>query len=154
MSDLNEVVAAANRLSEQKEDEALLVLIGMREKAIASDPTRKDDPNLEVVYAEPTMGPLDDIKRLGTRITNRWSKELFAIVCGNAEKDTKERQEVLNSLNLGEAAVMVAVASALISLGVGAAIAAPLAPLIVRRFIWPAKDELCEAWGEAIEKES
>lgn len=154
MSDLNEVVAAANRLSEQKEDEALLVLIGMREKAIASDPTRKDDPNLEVAYAEPTMGPLDDIKRLGTRITNRWSKELFAIVCGNAEKDTKERQEVLNSLNLGEAAVMVAVASALISLGVGAAIAAPLAPLIVRRFIWPAKDELCEAWGEAIEKES
>jgi hypothetical protein len=154
MPDLNEVVAAAGRLNEQKEDEALLVLIGMREKAIASDPTRKDDPNLEVVYAEPTMGPLDDIKRLGKRITSRWSKELFAIVCGNAEKDTKERQEVLNSLNFGEAAVMAAVAGALISLGVGAAIAAPLAPLIVRRFIWPAKDELCGAWGEAIEKES
>ena len=154
MSDLNEVVAAANQLNEQKEDEALLVLIGMREKVIAADPERKDDPNLSVVYEEPTMGPLDDIKRLGKRVTIRWSKELFAICCGNADKDSKERTELLNSINLGEAAVMAAVAGALISLGVGAAIAAPLAPLIVRRFIWPAKDELCLAWGEAIEKES
>ncbi len=154
MSDLNEVVAAANQLNEQKEDEALLVLIGMREKAIAADPSRQDDPNLSVVYEDSTMGPLDDIKRLGKRIMNRWSKELFAICCGNADKDSKERTELLNSINLGEAAVMAAVASVLISLGVGAAIAAPLAPLIVRRFIWPAKDELCSAWGEAIEKES
>jgi hypothetical protein len=154
MSDLNEVVAAANQLNAQKEDEALLVLIGMREKAIAADPARADDPNLSVVYEEPTMGPLDDIKRLGNRVLNRWSKELHAICCGNADKDSKERTELLNSINLGEAAVMAAVATALISLGVGAAIAAPLAPLIVRRFIWPAKDELCVAWGEAIEKES
>lgn len=57
----------------------------------------------------------------------------------------------LTSLNLGEAAVIAAVAGALIGLGVGAAIAAPLAPLIVRRFIWPAKDELCVAWGESID---
>jgi hypothetical protein len=154
MTDVNEVVAAANQLNEQKEDEALLVLIGMREKAIAADPERKDDPNLSVVYEEPTMGPLDDIKRLGKRVTNRWNKELYAICCGNADKDSKERTELLNSINLGEAAVMAAVAGALISLGVGAAIAAPLAPLIVRRFIWPAKDELCGAWGEAIEKDS
>ena len=154
MADLNEVVAAANQLNEQKEDEALLVLIGMREKAVAAAPERSDDPNLDVSYEENTMGPLDDIKRLGKRITNRWSKELFAIVCGKEDKDAKERESLLSSINLGEAAVIGAVAAALIGLGVGAAIAAPLAPLIVRRFIWPAKDELCDAWGEAIEKES
>lgn len=154
MSDLNEVVEAANRLHEQKEDEALLVLIGMREKAIEAEPELKDDANLNVVYAEPTMGPLDEIKRLGKRIATRWSKELHGIVCGNESKDAKERESLLSSLSLGETAVIAAVAGALISLGVGAAIAAPLAPLIVRRFIWPAKDELCEAWGEAIEKES
>ena len=154
MPNLSAIVTAARRLNEQKEDEALYVLIGMREKAVANEPGLKDDPELEVVYAEPTMGPLDDIKRLGKRITNRWSKELHAIVCGNADKDAEVRESLLNSLSLGEAAVIAAVASALISLGVGAAIAAPLAPLLVRRFIWPAKDELCEAWGEAIEKES
>ena len=154
MSDLNEVVAAANHLHEEKDDEALLVLIGMRDKAVAEDPQGKDDPNLAVTYAENTMGPLDDIKRLGNRILGRWSKELFGICCGKESRDSKERQELLSSLNLGEAAVIAAVAGVLISLGVGAAIAAPLAPLLVRRFIWPAKDELCDAWGEAIEKDS
>jgi len=154
MPNLSAIVTTARRLNEQKEDEALYVLIGMREKAVANEPALKDDPDLEVVYAEPTMGPLDDIKRLGKRITNRWSKELYAIVCGNENKDTEVRESLLNSLSLGEAAVIAAVASALIGLGVGAAIAAPLAPLLVRRFIWPAKDELCEAWGEAIEKDS
>ena len=154
MSDLNEVVAAANQLNEQKQDdEALLVLIGMREKALAADPARKDDPNLEVVYEEPTMGPLDDIKRLGKRVTTRWNKELYGICCGNETMDSKERAAVLSSLNLGEAAVIAAVAGVLISLGVGAALAAPLAPLIVRRFIWPAKDELCVAWRESMEAE-
>ena len=154
MPNLSAIVTTARRLNEQKEDEALYVLIGMREKAVANEPALKDDPDLEVVYAEPTMGPLDDIKRLGKRITNRWNKELYAIVCGNDDKDTEVRESLLNSLSLGEAAVIAAVASALIGLGVGAAIAAPLAPLLVRRFIWPAKDELCEAWGEAIEKDS
>jgi len=151
---LNEVVAAANKLNQQKQDdEALLVLIGMREKAISAEPARKDDPNLEVVYEGSTMGPLDDLKRLGKRVASRWNKELFAIVCGPDNKDSEEREQLLNSLNLGEAAVIAAVAGALIGLGVGAAIAAPLAPLIVRRFIWPAKDELCVAWRESIEAE-
>lgn len=154
MTDLNEVVAAANKLNEQKQDdEALLVLIGMREKALSVEPARKDDPNLEVVYEGSTMGPLDDLKRLGKRVASRWNKELFAIVCGNERLDSKEREALLNSLNLGEAAVIAAVAGVLIGLGVGAAIAAPLAPLIVRRFIWPAKDELCVAWRESIEAE-
>ena len=154
MPNLSAIVSTARRLNEQKEDEALYVLIGMREKAVANEPALKDDPDLEVVYAEPTMGPLDDIKRLGKRITHRWAMELHAIVCGNEDKNTEVRESLLNSLSLGEAAVIAAVAGALISLGVGAAIAAPLAPLLVRRFIWPAKDELCEAWGEAIEKDS
>lgn len=154
MPNLSAIVTTARRLNEQKEDEALYVLIGMREKAVANEPALKDDPDLEVVYAEPTMGPLDDIKRLGKRITNRWARELYAIVCGNENKNAEVRESLLNSLSLGEAAVIAAVASALIGLGVGAAIAAPLAPLLVRRFIWPAKDELCEAWGEAIEKDS
>jgi hypothetical protein len=151
MIDVNAVVTAANRLNEEKDEEALLVQIGLREQAIKADPERQNDPNLDVVYAETTMGPLDELKRIGKRIANRWSKELHGLACGNESKCAKEREALLNSLNLGEAAVIAAVVTALISLGVGAAIAAPLAPLIVHKFIWPAKDELCLAWGEALE---
>ena len=154
MSDVDEVVAAANVLIQQKKnDEALLVLIGMRQQEIGNHPELENDPNLQVQYSESMMGSLDDLKRLGKRVASRWNKELFGVVCSNESKDSKEREALLNSLNVGEAAVIAAVAAALISLGVGAAIAAPLAPLIVRRFIWPAKDELCIAWGEAIERD-
>lgn len=152
MTDVNAVVTAAHRLNEEKDEDSLLVQIGLREQAIKADPGSEDDPNLDVVYTETTMGPLDDLKRIGKRIANRWSKELHSITCGNESKDAKEREALLNSINLGEAAVIAAVAAALISLGVGAAIAAPLAPLIVRKFIWPAKDELCLAWGEALDE--
>jgi hypothetical protein len=152
MTDVNAVVTAAQRLNEEKDEDSLLVQIGLREQAIKADPASQDDPNLNVTYTETTMGPLDDLKRIGKRIANRWSKELHSITCGNESKDAKEREALLNSINLGEAAVIAAVAAALISLGVGAAIAAPLAPLIVRKFIWPAKDELCLAWGEALEE--
>ena len=153
MPNVNEVITAASRLHEQKDDAALEVVIGMREKVITERPELKDDVNLEVEYEEDMMGPLDDIKRLGKSIIRRWNKELFGIVCGNTGKDRKDQEAVLTSLNLGEAAVIAAVAGVLVSLGVGGALAAPLAPIIVRRFIWPAKDELCVAWREKIDAE-
>jgi len=87
---------------------------------------------------------------LSRRILNRWNKELCGLVCGAKGNDQNTRKAIFDSLNLGEAAVIAAVVGALLSLGVGAALAAPLAPLIVGKFIWPAKDELCDAWGEAI----
>src|SRR5258708_6063451 len=96
------------------------------------------------------MGPLDDIKALAGRIVPSWNKELYKLVCGHQSDDRKDRQAVLDALQPGQGAVIAAVAAALLNMGVAAAIAAPLAPLIVSRFVWPAKDELCDAWQEAI----
>lgn len=150
MTDINAVVDAAKRLYTQKDEVGLELLIGMRAKAIEQDPTLEDNVDLEPKYQAETMGALDEIKALGSRILDRWNKELYHLVCGNKGEDQKDRKAVLSSLNIGEAAVIAAVASALLSLGVVAAIAAALAPLIVKRFIWPAKDELCGAWGESL----
>jgi len=150
MADLRAGVDAAQRSGKEKDDVALEVLVGMRAKAIETDPSLKDNVSFEPKYAAATMGALDDVKALGRRILNRWNKELFGVVCGNAGGDQKDRRAVLDSLNVSEAAVIAAVAGALLSLGVAAALAAAIAPLLVRRFIWPAKDELCAAWGEDI----
>jgi len=143
MPNAKTVADAANRLYKQKDEDALEVLIGMREKAIDANPALKDFE---------TMGGLDELKAMGRRILNRWNKELYGVVCGGKSGDQKDRKAVLDSLNLGETAVIAAVASALLTLGVYAAIAAALAPLIVKRFIWPAKDELCAAWGEGVKE--
>lgn len=150
MSDINAVVDAAKRLHARKDEVGLELLIGMRAKVIEQNPALNDNVDFEPKYHAETMGALDDIKALGRRILNRWNRELYGVVCGNKGNDRKDRKAVIDSLNVGEVAVIAAVASTLLSLGVAAAIAAPLAPLIVKRFIWPAKDELCDTWGEEL----
>lgn len=150
MADVDEVVAAANQLHDEKDDTALEVLIGMREIAVRANPQLKDDPFLEVKYDSDLMGPLDDLREVSRSIINRWNKELYLLVCANTGTGPDDRKALLNSLNLGETAIIAAVVAALMGLGVGGAFAAPLAPLIVRKFIMPAGDELCIFWGKAI----
>jgi hypothetical protein len=146
-----QVVADAALKLSKRDDASLEVLIAMRENAIKLDAELENDPLFEPKYDEPTMGGLDDLKALGQRIVARWNKELYGAVCGQKQEDGSARQTVLSSLNLDEAAVVAAVATALLTLGVAAALAAAIAPIIVRRFVWPAKDELCAAWGERLE---
>jgi hypothetical protein len=150
MPNVNSVVDAAIRLQKQKDDVALELLIGMRAKSIEEDSALKDDVDFEPKYDAETMGALDDVKALGRQILSRWNEELYGLVCTNKADDRKDRKKVLDSLNVSETAVIAAAATALLSLGVAAALAAALAPLIVRRFIWPAKDELCRAWSEGL----
>jgi hypothetical protein len=149
MPNFEAVADAASRLS-SKDEFSLELLIGMRENAIIADPSLKDNPDFEPLYQTATMGALDDIRALGRRILRRWNVELHAVVCSGKGGDPKDRKAVLDSLNLGEAAVIAAVVGALLTMGAPAAIAAVVAPLMVKRFIWPAKDELCAAWGEGI----
>lgn len=146
-NDARAVVAAAQRLA-KKDEAALELLLGLREKAIEKDPKLKDNPEFEPKYDGNTMGPLDEIKKIGRRVLARWNKELHKAVCTN----NAEKKKVLEAMNLGQAAVIAVVATALSGLGVAAAIAAAVAPLIVKRFIEPAQDELCEAWGESIKR--
>jgi hypothetical protein len=152
MSGTQSVIDSAQRLS-QLDEASLELLLGLRAQAIEKAPALEDDPDFEPQYESQTMGPLEDVKALGRRILNRWNKELYGIVCGNSTADQAGRKAILNSLNLGEAAIIAAVAGALLSMGIGAAFAAAVAPLIVKRFIEPAKDELCAAWGEAINEQ-
>jgi hypothetical protein len=56
--------------------------------------------------------------------------------------DQAERDKLLNASNLGETATIGVVAGALMTFGVPAPIAAAATALIVKRFIWPARDEL------------
>lgn len=152
MPDISAVIDAAKRL-EKKDEAALELLVGLRAKAIELDPTLIDRVDLEPKYDGPLMGTLDDVRDLGRRILKRWNKELYGLVCEVKSDDQKARTAILDALNLGQAAVIGAVAGALMTLTVPAPIAAALAPLIVKKFIWPAKDELCTAWGEGIKSQ-
>jgi hypothetical protein len=149
MDNLQAVVESAQRLS-TRDEVSLELLIGLRAKAIERAPGLENDPDLEPKYEAGTMGALDDLKALGMRIVARWNRELYGVVCGTKGEDQNSRKAILDSLNLGEAAIIAAIASALLTIGSPAALAAAVTPLIVKRFVLPAKDELCDAWGEAI----
>ncbi|SRR6266481_444461 len=148
----DEVEREAKRLA-NKDEKALELLVGMQAQAIDKDPSLAEQVSLEPQYDEATMGFLDDVRALGRRILKRWNRELNKLVCGTDNASEKDRNAILGALSLGETAVIAAVAAALLGLGVPAPLAAALAPLIVKKFIWPAKDELCEAWSEAIKSE-
>jgi hypothetical protein len=152
MADTTQLIAAAQRLREKKDEEALAFEIGVRSKRIEADPGAADNPNLVVIYgAHLGMGAIDDIKALGWRILGRWNKEVYGVVCSSQKAEDQEmRKKILGALSLDEAALIAVIAPTLIWLGAPAAIAAPVAPLLVKKFIIPAKEELCVAWGEAI----
>lgn len=154
MPDANgEVIRAAQQLYAEKDAAALELELGKRARAVEQNPKLAGDSSLSVQYDTETMGPLDDIKRLGRRILKRWNRSLHGLVCPQDGEETEEGKQLKEALNLGEAAVIAAVASVLLGFGVGGAIVAPLASVLVKQFIWPAKDELCGAWGEAIADE-
>lgn len=149
MTDMAGLVATANRLS-VKDDNALVIEIGLRWICIEKDGGNVDDPDLPLSYGI-HMGVLDDARVVGGRILARWNKELHQFVCSGVKGDDQElRASILAALNVSEAALTAAVAPALVWLGTPVALAAALAPLIVRKFVIPAKDELCQAWGEAL----
>jgi len=146
---VDEVAAAAEKLKD-RDEASLEILIGLRAKEIERDERLKDDPEFIPRYNKSQMGLMDDVQALGKRIAIRWSKELHGLVCNREASGTKDREAILNALNLGENALIGAVAGALMALGLFPALAAAVAPLVVKRFILPARDELCVAWGEAL----
>jgi len=149
MTDTQSVIIAAERLL-KKDDVALALEIGLREKLIESNPTAANNPDVAIVYGT-HMGLIDDVKALGWRILARWNKELYRVVCSsNTSADQELRTKILEALDVSEAALIAAVVPALLWLGASAAIAAAVAALLVKKFIMPAKDELCVAWGETI----
>jgi hypothetical protein len=149
MADATAVIAAAEQLR-AKDEEALALEIGLRSRHIDGDPSGADNPTLSVAYGT-HMGLIDDVKALGWRILTRWNKEMHVVICSSEKPEDQElRKKVFVALRLDEAALIAVIAPALLWIGAPAAIAAAVAPLIVKKFMVPAKEELCAAWKEAI----
>jgi hypothetical protein len=129
------------------DEDALLVVLGKQDIAIDADSSLIVDPTLNPNYDSQIMGPLDELKFAGRRIVKRWNLELYKLVCGSG--DNKEREQLIDALNIGEAAAIAAVVKILLLI-TSPAVAAPLSVVLVKFFLLPAKEELCAAWGEEV----
>lgn len=145
-----ETIKAAQALGETHDVDALMVLLGKQQKVIAEAPDLANDPTLDPPYDSTHMGLIDDLRELGFRIVSLWSRKLHEVICGT-ESDDINRKKLLDSLNISEAAAIAAVTSLLLPF-ISPAVAAPVAVIIVKQFLVPAGEEICEFWGEKLDE--
>lgn len=150
MNDIeSRTIEEAQRLAAGADTEALYALLGRQDKAIARQPELAQNPALDPAYDSSHMGLVDDLRTLGRRIANQWSRKLHDLVCGQAGGE--ERNKLLAALNVSQAAAIALVTSMLLPL-VSPAIAAPLAVIVVREFLAPAGTTICDFWGEKLDE--
>jgi hypothetical protein len=124
----------------------LIEQLGMRAKSFDSDFRGMENPAMEATYDAKILGPLDEIRKLGSRIAKRWIKELRDIACGTDAGDAEDRKKLQSAFGLTGADLAAALAGFLVaSFGTAAAIATVVAAIIVKRLGGSAMDEFCKA---------
>ena len=80
----------------------------MRQTALKKDPALADNLSWEPQYESPLMGSatLDELKRLGWKVIDRWNHEVYGIVCTAKGKDDPSGTAILQALKLNDAAVI------------------------------------------------
>lgn len=139
---LADAIAALAEASEQ----SLIDQIGRNAKTLQHDPALAGQLAAPArrMGATRAAGTVRDIRKVGNRILKRWAREVYAIVCGNKPEDRADRRRILAALKLGEAGAAAVIAGVLIgSMGVAPVLAPAVAVIVARRFLEPAREELC-----------
>jgi hypothetical protein len=137
------------------EEDQLYEQLGMRLRAISKDPAVAGSfqpvlmPDIEI------MGTLDDLREVGQRLFQRWSREAHSLVCGMNNSSDTDRRQLLAAFGMGEVTAGAALSAELVThLGLAPALAAVIAALLVKRFFRPAYEEFCQLWLERLPRTS
>jgi GDSL-like Lipase/Acylhydrolase family len=126
-----------------------------RLRLLERDPSQGDRPSMELlIVADGGLeSGLTSVGPLARRLLRRWERELYELICGTSDEDTKERRGMLDALKLGEPALIGAMTAWLATgpLAVPAVVAGVLAAILVKRIGGSAQDELCKAWKERLD---
>ncbi|MEO3413915.1 hypothetical protein AAFO92_04555 [Roseovarius sp. CAU 1744] len=144
-----ETVSAAERLG-ASDTTNLLEEIARREAVAQQDESVLTDPALDGGYATAEMALGDNLKEIGDRLMKVWIRRLHGVICGGSGSD-EERKKIADLANLNESAAIAAVTAALLPF-TSPLFAAPAAVIIVREFLGPAAEELCQYWAEKLEQ--
>jgi len=135
----------------QSDPDQLFTELGLRQKAIQFDPSQAGLYQTTTMYDAPMMGPLDALREWGKNFFDRFSKDVYGLVCGSDKEDTEERKKLQQAFGLGDAAFATALTAALMSwFGWAPAIAAVVAALVVKLFFKNAYLSMCEVWKKRL----
>jgi hypothetical protein len=146
MTDIRVLAKPAMEKLEESDESQLYQELGIRLKAIASNPAIAGSFDPAVTYSASLMGPLDDVKLFGKKFFEKMSREVYGMVCGGgltAEEQKKFTEALGNKADWGTwlAAILVS------HWALAPAIAAVVAALIVRLFFKPFHAAMCEVWA-------
>ena len=135
------------------DEKQLYEILGIREKAIESDPDKRNLIDPQVTYDEAQMGTKEEVLELGQNIFERWALETYKLACGSEDTDLEERKKLVTASGVSEVAIASAITGLLITeLAVPAALAPVIAAIVVRRFFRPAYEEFCKVWEKKLPK--
>ncbi len=143
-----ETTAAAESLVPM-DTENLLEELARREAAAAKEGGVLTDPALDSGYATAEMALGDDLKEIGDRLLKVIVRRLHGVICGGSGSD-EARKKLAEAISVSETAAIAAVTAALLPV-TSPLFAAPAAVIIVREFLIPVADELCDYWAEKLE---
>lgn len=143
-------------LADRFDETLLLAEIGRRaslERAVPAGVSMALHRDPGLVPASSLGGGYPTLRRLGERILSRAHRELHVLLCGSDEADKADRTALRDAFNIGQGALAGVIVGLLTSgpLGLTAFVAAPVAAIIVRRFLAPSWEETCDFWGEKLD---
>jgi hypothetical protein len=151
MADLSKQAEPAVEKLLKADERQLYEQLGIRAKAMATDPSKSGDFAPEVTYDAAQMGLKEDVLAFGQRLFKRWNVQAYEVICG-AEAAQQERSQLMNAFGVSEVTVAAVVASLLVSsLGLAPAVAAVIAALVIKRFFRPVYEEFCATWKKSLE---
>jgi hypothetical protein len=134
-------------------DDQLFIELGLRKKAIDSDPTVAGYFDPELSYDADFAGPLDTLKEFGQRYFDRVNKQVYELVCGDSKDDAQDRSKLSQAFGLDRTTFAAMLVAALVSsFGWAPAIAAVVAALVVKLFFRPGYEVACQLWKDKLPK--
>ena len=153
MSTQEEINTALAKLLAVDDETTLLEQLGMRAKATLQGQTEGMGYSAEPKYDAQVMGVMDDVRTLGRRLLNRWSRELYKVMCGSETGDKQDRESLLKSIGATDVALAAAMTAVMVSsFAIAPAVATVIAALVVKRVLAPTGDEICKLWAEQLPK--
>jgi len=104
MTDIRALAKPAMEKLEESDESQLYQELGIRLKAMASNPALAGSFDPAVTYSATLMGPLDDVKLFGKKFFEKMSREAYGLVCGGgltAEEQKKFTEALGNKADWG-----------------------------------------------------
>lgn len=153
MENIKEAAQPALEKLLQSSPDELFAQLGLRQNAILADHNQAAMFDTTATFDAPFAGPMDTMKDFGRRFFDRFSKDAYALVCGNDEENATQRKKLLDAFGTGGPAFAAALTGVFMSwFGWAPAIAAVVAALVVRLFFQNAYGAMCECWKERLPK--